>query len=164
MENRSGLIVDTRVTCADGHAERIAALSMIEPRADRPRAITLGADKAYDAEDFVNELRSMNVRPHVAQNDNGRRSTIDGRTTRHVGYAQPEDPKTHRRAVRLDQDRGGAAQDKVPGARPRRMGLRRRHGRLQSRPPSQAPGDGGVSVLGKWRIVEVPHYHDELPD
>ena len=36
MENRSGLIVDTRLTCADGHAERIAALSMIEPRADRP--------------------------------------------------------------------------------------------------------------------------------
>jgi transposase len=87
MENRSGLIVDTRVTCADGHAERIAALSMIEPRADRPPAITLGADKAYDAEDFVNELRSMNVRPHVAQNTSGRRSAIDGRTTRHAGYA-----------------------------------------------------------------------------
>jgi transposase len=86
MENRSGLIVDTRVTCADGHAERIAALSMIELRADRPRAITLGADKAYDAEDFVNELRSMNVRAHVAQNTNGRRSAIDGRTTRHAGY------------------------------------------------------------------------------
>ena len=67
MENRSGLIVDTRLTCADGHAERIAALSMIEPRADRPRAISVGADKAYDAEDFVNELKSMNVRPHVAQ-------------------------------------------------------------------------------------------------
>src|SRR5271167_3055970 len=45
MENRSGLIVDTRLTIADGHAERVAALSMIEPRADRPRAITLGADK-----------------------------------------------------------------------------------------------------------------------
>ena len=28
---------------------------MIEPRADRPQAITVGADKAYDAEDFVNE-------------------------------------------------------------------------------------------------------------
>ena len=39
---------------------------MIEPRADRPTAITLGADKAYDAEDFVNELRSMNVTPHGA--------------------------------------------------------------------------------------------------
>jgi transposase len=90
MENRSGLIVDARLTTADGHAERIAALSMIEPRADRPCAITLGADKAYDAEDFVNELKSMNVRPHVAQNDNGRRSAIDRRTTRHAGYAMSQ--------------------------------------------------------------------------
>jgi transposase len=87
MENRSGLIVDACLTPAGGHAERIAALAMIEPRADRPRAISLGADKAYDAEDFVNELRSMNVRAHVAQNDNGRRSAIDRRTTRHAGYA-----------------------------------------------------------------------------
>jgi transposase len=86
MENRSGLIVDARLTTADGHAERVAALSMIEPRADRPRAITPGADKAYDAEDFVNELRSMHVRPHVAQNTRNRRSAIDGRTTRHPGY------------------------------------------------------------------------------
>src|SRR5579859_6801061 len=65
----------------DGHAERVAALHMIEPRADRPTAITLGADKAYDAEDFVNELRSMNVTPHVAQNTSGRSSSVDGRTT-----------------------------------------------------------------------------------
>jgi hypothetical protein len=54
---------------------------------DRPTAITLGADKAYDAEDFVNELRSMNATPHVAQNTNGRSSAIDGRTTQHSGYA-----------------------------------------------------------------------------
>jgi transposase len=90
MENRSGLIVDTRLTSADGHAERIAALSMIEPKADRPRAISVGADKAYDAEDFVNELRSMNVRAHVARNTNGRRSSIDGRTTRHAGYGRSQ--------------------------------------------------------------------------
>jgi transposase len=90
MENRSGLIVDACLTAAGGHAERIAALAMIEPRADRPGGITLGADKAYDAEDFVNELRSMNVRPHVAQNTNGRRSAIDGRTTRHAGYAMSQ--------------------------------------------------------------------------
>ncbi|RYY15419.1 MAG: IS5 family transposase [Alphaproteobacteria bacterium] len=90
MENRSGLIVDTRLTLANGHAERIAALSMIEPRADRPRAISVGADKAYDAEDFVNELRSMNVRAHVARNTNGRRSSIDGRTTRHAGYGRSQ--------------------------------------------------------------------------
>jgi transposase len=87
MENRHGLLVDARLTLADGHAERVAALHMIEPRADRPRAITLGADKAYDAADFVNELRSMNVTPHVAQNTSGRRSAIDGRTARHSGYA-----------------------------------------------------------------------------
>ena len=87
MENRSGLLVDACLTRADGHAERVAALHMIEPRADRPCTITLGADKAYDAEDFVNELRSMRVRPHVAQNNNGRSSVIDGRTTRHGGYA-----------------------------------------------------------------------------
>ena len=87
MENRNGLVVDACLTQADGHAERIAALAMIEPRADRPRPITLGADKAYDAEDFVNELRSMNATPHVAQNANGRSSAIDGRTTRHAGYA-----------------------------------------------------------------------------
>jgi transposase len=87
MENRNGLIVEACLTQADGHAERIAALHMIEPRADRPQAITLAADKGYDAEDFVNELRSMNVTPHVAQNTSGRSSAIDGRTTRHVGYA-----------------------------------------------------------------------------
>jgi len=87
MENRHGPLVDACLTPADGHAERVAALAMIEPRADRPHAITLGADKAYDAEDFVNELRSMTVTPHVAQNTSGRSSAIDGRTTRHGGYA-----------------------------------------------------------------------------
>jgi transposase len=87
MENRSGLLVDACLTRADGHAERVAALHMIEPRAERPTAITLGADKAYDARDFVNELRSMNVTPHVARNTSGRSSAIDGRTTRHPGYA-----------------------------------------------------------------------------
>src|SRR3978361_1314205 len=63
MENRHSLLVDACLTLADGHAERVAALHMIEPRADRPTAITLGADKAYAAEDFVHELRSMNVSP-----------------------------------------------------------------------------------------------------
>ena len=87
MENRNGLVVEACLTPADGHAERVAALHMIEPHADRPQAITLGADKAYDAEDFINELRSMKVTPHVAQNTSGCSSAIDGRTTRHAGYA-----------------------------------------------------------------------------
>lgn len=87
MENRHGLLVDACLTFADGHAERVAALHLVEPRADRPRRITLGADKGYDTEDFVNELRSMGVTPHVARNTSGRSSAIDGRTTRHGGYA-----------------------------------------------------------------------------
>jgi transposase len=87
MENHSGLIIDTRLTRVSGHAERLAALDMIEPLADRPRAITLGADRGYDAAEFVEELRTLNVRPHVAQNANRRRSAIDKRTSRHPGYA-----------------------------------------------------------------------------
>jgi len=86
MENRSGLIVDTRLTRVSGHAERLAALDMIQGFADRPSAITLGGDKGYDAADFVEELRAIKVRPHVAQNTSGRRSAIDKRTTRHPGY------------------------------------------------------------------------------
>lgn len=87
MENRSGLIVDTRLTRVSGHAGRLAALDMIEPLTDRPRAITLGADRGYDAADFVEELRTLNVRPHVAQNTSRQRSAIDRRTTRHPGFA-----------------------------------------------------------------------------
>ncbi|MBO0719077.1 MAG: IS5 family transposase [Rhizobiales bacterium] len=87
MENRSGLLIDSRLTRVSGHAERLAALDMVQHRADRPRAVTLGADRAYDAGDFIEELRTMNVRPHVAQNTSGRRSAIDRRTTRHPGYA-----------------------------------------------------------------------------
>src|ERR1044072_2887221 len=86
MENRSGLLVGACLTRADGHAERVAALALIEPHADRPNTITRGADKAFDAQDFVNELRTMKVTPHVAQNTT-RRSAIDRRTTRHPGYA-----------------------------------------------------------------------------
>src|ERR1700757_3071952 len=77
MENRSGLIIDARLTRVSGHAERLAALDMVQHRADRPRAVTLGADRGYDCADFVEELRGMNVRPHVAQNTSGRRSAID---------------------------------------------------------------------------------------
>jgi transposase len=84
MENRSGLIVDTRVTPADGYGERDAAWQMI---AARPGGrLTLGGDKGYDFPEFVTELRRMNVTPHVAQNTAHRRSAIDARTTRHPGY------------------------------------------------------------------------------
>ena len=53
----------------------------------RRRRATLGADKAYDTAEHVANLRAIGVTPHVAQNLSGRRSAIDGRTTRHQGYA-----------------------------------------------------------------------------
>jgi transposase len=86
MENRNGLIVGALATRASGHAERLAALYLVKPHADRAQPITLGGDKAFDTRDFVAELREINVTPHVARNIRGRRSAIDGRTTRHPGY------------------------------------------------------------------------------
>jgi transposase len=86
MENRHGLIVDATLTQATGTAEREAALAMMGRQRGRHR-VTLGADKAYDVAAFVADLRGLNVTPHVARNTSGRRSAIDRRTTRHVGYA-----------------------------------------------------------------------------
>ena len=86
MENRSGLIVQGDLTQADGHAERRAALDMIHRHSPgSTRQLTLGADKGFDAAEFVADLRKACVTPHVAQKS--RYSAIDGRTTRHEGYA-----------------------------------------------------------------------------
>ena len=87
MENRNGLIVGAVATRASGHAERLAAQHLIEPHTGGAQRVTLGGDKGFDTRDFVAEMREINVTPHVAQNNNGRRSAIDGRTTRHPGYA-----------------------------------------------------------------------------
>lgn len=86
MENRHGLVVDAMLTHATGTAEREAAVTMLARMKGRHR-ITLAADKNYDTAGFVAALREMDVTPHVAQNNTNRRSAIDGRTTRHPGYA-----------------------------------------------------------------------------
>jgi transposase len=87
VENRNGLIAAAMVTQADGYAEREAALLMLEEKQKgRTRRITVGADKAYDAKDFVTAARALNVTPHITKNNTGRRSNMDGRTTRHAGY------------------------------------------------------------------------------
>ena len=95
MENRHGLAVDGLVTQATGFAEREATLAMLDRRPSR-RRITLGADKAYDVKGFIGELRRRQVTPHVAidghvrstaRTSKPRSSAVDGRTTRHPGYA-----------------------------------------------------------------------------
>ncbi len=84
MENRNGLVVDARLTEANGTAERTTALDMIDDNA-RPGS-TVGGDKNYDTAEFVAGCRNRSCTPHVSQNDTNRRSAIDARTTRHSGY------------------------------------------------------------------------------
>ena len=84
MENRHGLVVEATVTEATGTGERDAAAAMIVQRCRR--GATIGADKAYDTRGFVAAVRAQGAVPHVAQNTSRRRSAIDRRTTRHVGY------------------------------------------------------------------------------
>jgi transposase len=85
MENRNGLAVDGQITTATGKAERQAAQSMIERLPPQAKRRTLGADKNYDAREFVEGIREWDVSPHVAQQIH-RGSAIDERTTRHPGY------------------------------------------------------------------------------
>lgn len=83
MENRNGLVVDSRLTQASGTAEREAALDMVE-NIPGARRVTLAADRGYDTADFVSGLRRLRATPHVAQKTRG--TAIDQRTTRHAGY------------------------------------------------------------------------------
>jgi transposase len=87
VENRNGLIVGAEVFQANGTAERDAALVMME-RLGGTQPLTVGGDKGFDTFGFVEECRHLRVTPHVAQNLKRRGgSAIDGRTTRHAGYA-----------------------------------------------------------------------------
>ena len=85
IEHRHGLVVDERLTEANGTAERDAAEAMVAARPGQ-RRLTVAGDKNYDTRDFVAQLRLLNATPHVAQNTSNRRSAIDGRTIRHPGY------------------------------------------------------------------------------
>ena len=93
MENRNGLIVDAQVTHATGTAEREAALAMIERTRKPGKRVTLGADKLFDASPFVSDLKARAITPHIAINGSVsklgkvRKTAVDGRTTRHPGYA-----------------------------------------------------------------------------
>lgn len=88
-ENRHGLIVQTDVRAPAYHAEREAALEMLTLLAPTRRRRTLGADKGYDTEAFITGVRTLGFTPHVSPNlhRHRRRSLVDGRTTRHAGYA-----------------------------------------------------------------------------
>jgi transposase len=86
MENRSGLVVQAKLTEANGRAECTTALALVETLPGRHR-ITVGADKAYDAAAFIDCLRRLQATPHIARCITPHRSSnLDRRTTRHNGY------------------------------------------------------------------------------
>jgi transposase len=117
-ENRHGLVVETELGEVSGITEREAAKTMIVRHSPGSRRITLGADKAYDAAEFVEDLRDLNVTPHIAQNDSGRRSAIDGRTTRHPGYAVSQQKrKRTEEPFGWGKTIGGLARPMLRGAR-----------------------------------------------
>ena len=88
MDNRHALVVNCRVTQVDGYGERDASKAMAADLPGRHQK-TIGADKNDDTKGFVAEMRRLWVTPHVAQNTaRAGGSAIDGRTTRHEGYAK----------------------------------------------------------------------------
>jgi transposase len=90
-ENRHGLVVRATTTRAAGRAEWQAGLTMVGDLEGRHR-ITVGGDKGYDVQGFAAGLRTLGATPHIAQHayvtttGRRRRSSVDGRTTRHAGY------------------------------------------------------------------------------
>ncbi|ODU07941.1 MAG: transposase [Rubrivivax sp. SCN 71-131] len=93
-DNRHGLIANAMVTQADGYAEREAAKAMIndarQALGDDDREVTLGADKGYDAKEFIDACVAMNVTPHVAQNKSGRQSAVPDEIAQSEGYAMSQ--------------------------------------------------------------------------
>jgi transposase len=95
MENRHGLVVQAQATPATGTAERETAVRLLRAHGVGG-GCTVGADKAYDTRGFVAAVRALGVTPHVSQST--RRiggSALDGRTTRHDGYAQSQACRPH---------------------------------------------------------------------
>ena len=150
MENRNGLVVDAWLTEANGHAERIAALDMIEPRADRPTA-----DHARRRQGLrrrgLRQRTALDERDAACGAEHQRpRSAIDGRTTRHAGYAVSQRiRKRIEEAFGWIKTVGGQAQDQVARPRARRLGLHLRRRRLQSGAAAEAAGGRGVKRPGE---------------
>jgi transposase len=87
MENRSGLLVDVRITESTLFEPRAAAPMLDRRRPGRRGLRTLGADKGYCTKEFVGWLRGRSIAPHIARIESRSTPGLDGRTTRHAGYA-----------------------------------------------------------------------------
>jgi IS5 family transposase len=127
MENRNGLVVDTRLTRATGTAERDAALDMAARIPGGTRRVTLGGDKNYDTRDFVDKLREAAVTPHVAQ-EPARKAQQRHRPKNHAAAwvrHQSEKAEASRGDLRLDQDHRRTPQDPASRKTPCRVDAER---------------------------------------
>ena len=149
MENRNGLVAAAEATLATGTAEREAAAAFSQRL---PKGATLGADKGYDAEAFVEGLKARGIEPHIAINGTvskhgkARKTAVPSEVAASVRLChQPAAAQAHRGRLRLDEDgrRSHAGEGARPCQGPRRF--RPRHGRLQHRAPAQALGPEGRS-------------------
>jgi transposase len=90
MENRNGLVAAAEATLATGTAEREAAGGLSERL---PEGATLGADKNYDVEAFVEGLKAKGIKPHIAVNGavsklgKARKTAVPAQMAESAGYA-----------------------------------------------------------------------------
>ena len=146
MENRHGLIVGAVATRASGHAERLAALHLVKPHAERARPVTLGGDKGFDTQDFVAELREIN---DPACGPERQRPALGDRRPHHPSPRlchQPAYPQADRGGLRLGQDRCRTAQGATPRTAQDRLAVHLCHGRRQSRPSAKAARSRGMTA------------------
>jgi transposase len=150
MENRNGLVVAAEATLATGTAEREAAARLSERL---PEGATLGADKNYDAQAFVEGLKARGVEPLVA---------VNGRVSKHGKVRKPAVPSkvaaslgyaiSQRLRKRIEESFGwtktvgGLAQVKVRGLAKVRTAFVFAVAVLQPCSPAQAPGPDRRSV------------------
>jgi transposase len=163
MENRSGLIVGTRLTRVSGHAERLAALGLIAPRGDRSRAVTLGGRQGLRRQGLRDGAARAQRAP--AGRPEHQSQALGDRPEHHPASRlchEPAHPQADRGGVRLDQDGGRSEEDPVPRAGARRPCLHLRGRRLQSGADTQAVGRSPTvtapmdcRLVGRWRIVEA---------
>jgi hypothetical protein len=119
MENRNGLVVAAEATLATGTAEREAAARLSERL---PEGATLGADKNYDAQAFVEGLKARGVEPHVAVNGRVskhgkvRKTAVPSKVAASLGYAISQRlRKRVEESFGWTKTVGGLAQVKVRG-------------------------------------------------
>src|SRR4029077_17505069 len=118
MENRNGLVVGAEATLATGTAEREAAARLSERL---PEGATLGADKNYDVEAFVERLKARRIAPHVAINGTvsktgkPRKTAVPPEVAASLGYAISQRMRTRmEESVGWSKTGGGLPQARVP--------------------------------------------------